>query len=595
MYSRKPESQLELAQSSAPMYAHAWRPDRTHGATSRGGRVLLSVLLAGALSSTNAPLVHGQTTQGGESLADLVLRGGTVITLDEGDRTAEAIAVRGNRIAAVGSDEEIARLTGQNTRVIDLRGRAVVPGFIDAHTHVESTAEFRHFWVDLHSPPLPPVPSSDAIMRKLGQRVAEVPPGTWVVGHGPFGAQVPPTAEELTREFPHHPVIIKYWMHQYVANRKALELANITRLTLDPPGSLIQKDTDGELTGLLLENFELFPIPYPRAQLKEALRHTLTEDFLKQGVTTVHELAVTVPANGLYQELYDEGKLPVRLHLGYMIYPALQPIVDLESLLSMGVRTGLGDDWLRIGAAKLFVNGAGAGRPLIRRDQATLNNAALRLHDAGWQLWLHAIGGPAQDMALEALETVLHAAPKADHRHRIEHIGGALDQERFERMKRMGVIPVPTERAQPYPQAWMGDSGNRRYPYRTLLEMGLQPPGNSDTAGGGSWQLHTMSRLALFVTRATSEGDVYLPAERLSVTQALRVLSTYGAYAGFEEHTKGTLEPGKLADLVVLSTDPLAIPAERLWDLKVDATVIDGAVRYERGVDDEPAAERYAY
>ena len=127
------------------------------------------------------------------------------------------------------------------------------------------------------------------------------------------------------------------------------------------------------------------------------------------------------------------------------------------------------------------------------------------------------------------------------------------------------------------------------------LWMGLHPPGNSDTAGSYSWNLNTMARLALFVTRTTAEGDVYFPAERLSVTQALRVLSTYGAYAGFEEHAKGTLEPGKLADLVVLSADPLAIPAERLWDLKVDATVIDGAVRYERGVDDEPAAERYAY
>jgi predicted amidohydrolase YtcJ len=118
-------------------------------------------------------------------------------------------------------------------------------------------------------------------------------------------------------------------------------------------------------------------------------------------------LSVTQPANGLYQELHDEGKLPVRPHIGYMIYPALQPVVDLESLLKMGVHSGFGNDWLRIGPAKLFVNGAGAGVPLIRRDQATLNNTALRLHQAGWQLWLHAIGEPAQDMALEALETVL--------------------------------------------------------------------------------------------------------------------------------------------------------------------------------------------
>jgi predicted amidohydrolase YtcJ len=175
-------------------------------------------------------------------------------------------------------------------------------------------------------------------------------------------------------------------MHQYVANRKAIEMANITKLTPDPPGGMIERGEDGEPTGILLECFELFPIPYPRAELKQALEKTLFEDFLKQGVTTVYELSVTAAANGLYQELHDEGRLPVRLQIGYMIYPALQPVIDLESLLAMGIHTGFGDDWLSIGPAKLFVNGAGAGVPLIRRDQAMLNSTALRLHHAGWQL-----------------------------------------------------------------------------------------------------------------------------------------------------------------------------------------------------------------
>lgn len=527
-----------------------------------------------------------QTAAGVVAPADLVLLGGQVITLDPDDRVTQAIAVRGNRIVAVGSDAEIQRLTGPKTRVIQLEGRGVAPGFIDSHTHVESTAGFRHFWVDLHSPPLPPEHSSAAILNKLRERVATVPSGTWVVGQGPFGPQVPPTALELSTAFPDHPVVVKYGMHQYVANRKALEMANITKLTPDPPGGRIERGQDGEPTGMLFECFELFPIAYPRDELKHALETTLTEDFLKQGVTTVYELSVTTPANGLYQELHDEGKLPVRLHIGYMIYPALQPVIDLESLLEMGIHSGFGDDWLSIGPAKLFVNGAGAGTSLIRRDQAALNDTALRLHHAGWQLWIHAIGEPAQDMALEALETVLRVDPRPDPRHRIEHIGGVLDLPRFDRMKRLGVIPVPTEPALPFGESRgfgrSADSEAVFYPYRTLLAMGFRPPGNSDTGGSYSWQMNVIARLAMFVTRATEDGAAYHPEEAVSVTQALRILSTYGAYAGFEEKTRGTLEPGKLADLVVLSKDPLSIAPDQLKDLKIDATILDGDVRYER-------------
>jgi len=557
---------------------------RGNGLFRLGGTWIAAVLAIGVCTIILLMRSEPAAAQGSAEVvapADLVLLGGRVITLDPDDRVAQAIAVRGNRIIAIGSDAEVERLRGPKTRVIELHGRGVTPGFIDSHTHAESTAEFRNFWVDLHSPPLPAEHSSRAILQKLRERVNQVPPGTWVVGEGPFGPQAPPTAAELSNAFPNHPVVVKYGMHQYVANRKALEMAHITKLTPDPPSAKIERGDDGEPTGMLYECFELFPITYPRAELKRALETTLTEDFLKQGVTTVYELSVTQPANGLYQELHDEGRLPVRLHIGYMIYPALQPVIDLESLLKMGVHSGFGDDWLRIGPAKLFVNGAGAGIPLIRRDQATLNNAALRLHHAGWQLWLHAIGEPAQDMALQALEYVLKTDPRPDPRHRIEHIGGVLDQPRFDRMKQLGIIPVPTEPALPYPPQ---PGGGVRYPYRTLLAMGFQPPGNSDTGGSYSWQMNVIARLAMFVTRATEDGTADHPEEAVSVSQALRILSTYGAYAGFEEKTRGTLELGKLADLAVLSNDPLSIAPDRLKDLKIDATIIDGVVRYERSM-----------
>lgn len=515
--------------------------------------------------------------------ADLVLVGGAVITLNDKDRVAEGLAIRGNRIAAVGSNAEISRLKGKGTRVIELHGRAVVPGFIDSHTHAESTAEFEHFWVDLHSPPLPAEHTSKNIIEKLGERVNSVPAGTWVVGQGPFGNQVAPTLAELSDAFPNHPVIVKYGMHQYVTNRKALEVAGITKLTPDPPGGKIERGTDGEATGMFYECFELFPIRYPKEKLKAAFADTLFNDFVKQGTTTVYELSVSPVANGLYQELYDEGKLPVRLHIGYMIYPALTPTIDLESLLNMSIHSGFGNDWIRVGCAKLFVNGAGNGVSLIRRDQPLLNNTVLRLHDAGWQLWLHAIGDHAQDMALEALENALRVLPRQNARHRIEHIGNMLDMPRFERMRKADIIPVPTEAALPYGNRDAFFNGRVPYPYKTLLKMGFRPPGNSDTGGSYSWQMNTMHRLGLFVYREKEDGGIDHPEEAVSVMQALRILSTYGAYAGFEEGNRGALEVGKLGDLVVLSGNPLTTAPAELKNLKVDATIIDGVVRYERG------------
>jgi predicted amidohydrolase YtcJ len=380
-------------------------------------------------------------------------------------------------------------------------------------------------------------------------------------------------------------VVVKSGMHAYVANKKAIEVAGITKYTPDPPGGKIERDARGEPNGMFYECFELFPITYNRDKLKSALADTLYNDFLKQGTTTVYELTVSPVANGIYQDLLAEGKLPVRLHIGYMVYPALTPTIDLESLLNMSIHTGFGNEWLRVGCAKLFVNGAGAGAPLIRRDQALLNNTVLRIHHAGWQLWVHAIGDPAQDMALEALERALAAEPKADHRHRIEHIGNALDLPRFERMKKAGIIPVPTEPSQPYRDRPVQGprAGRVPYPYKTLLKMGFKPPGNSDTGGSYSYNMNTMHRLGMFVYREKEGGGVDHPEEAVSVMEALRILSTFGAFAGFEDGNRGTLESGKLADLAVLSANPLTTPPERLKDLLVDATVIDGVVRYERG------------
>lgn len=505
--------------------------------------------------------------------ADVVLRGGRVITLDAGNRVAEAIAVRGNRIVAVGSNAEIARLVGPTSRVVELAGRSVTPGFIDAHTHTEHTAEFLTFWLPIHSPPLP---NPAAILEKVRQRVAAVPLGTWVIGQGTFGQEMP-TPAELTREFPNHPVVLRWSRHSYVVNKKALDVSGITRSTPDPQGGKIHKARDGEPTGMLEEAFDLLKIPpYPPAELRAGIEKALNEQYLQQGVTSVYDM----PGNQAipqYEALHKAGKLPVRLRVTYTMWPGSQSQMDFDSFLNSGLRPGQGDEWLKVGSIKLFVDGVDEN---FKTPMATLLSHVRKAHEAGWQLLMHANSPRTQDMAMDAVEAALKASPRADHRHRIEHLGGSLDEPRLQRAKQLGLTPVPT----PGGIRGLGARPSTvvRMPYKSLLAMGFRPPGSSDTAGTRTDWINPLPNIHLLVTRLNGRGVATNPEEALPVTDALRVYSLFGAYSGFEETLKGSLETGKLADLVVLSDDVLSVPAARLADVKVDATMVDGLIRYER-------------
>jgi len=521
----------------------------------------------------------GLGAQGSQQPADLVLRGGRVITLTPDGRVAEAIAVRGNQILFVGSDAEVRRFIGPKTRIVELHGRGVTPGFIDAHTHTEHTAEFLRFWVDVHSPPLP---STAAIIGAVRERTKIVPPGTWVIGQGTFG-QPMPMPEELTQAFPDHPVVLRWSRHQYVVNKRALEISGITGTTPDPQGGKIERGPNGEPTGMLHEAFDTLKIPpYPPAELKSAIEQTLRDYYLRQGVTSVYDM----PGNQAipqYWALHDEGKLAVRLRISYTMWPGSQSQMDLDSFLKSGLRPGMGDEWLKVGSVKLFIDGVDEN---FKTPLPTLMSHVKRINAAGFQVLMHATSTRAQDMALDAIEAALKDTPRPDARHRIEHLGGTLDVPRLERAKRLGAIVVPT------PGGIQGGGGGQRgqgrqapparNPYHSLIAMGLRPPGNSDTAGTRTDMIDPMRNVYLLVTRINNRGTVVNPEERLSVIDALRVYTVFPAYASFEEKLKGTLEVGKLADLVVLSENPLTIVPERLKDIRVDVTVIDGVVKYDR-------------
>jgi predicted amidohydrolase YtcJ len=527
--------------------------------------------------------------------ADLVLRGGKVITVDSRDTVASAIAVRGNRIAAVGSDEEISPWIGSGTEVIELSGRTVLPGFIDAHTHVDGTAENEHFRVQIQAPE---VSGPEEILAKLVARSREVPKGSWIVGQGTY-AQPMPTRADLDRALPDHPVLLRWSAHDFLINRKAAEVSGISRDTPNPEGGTIEHGPSGEPEILRETATRLAKVPAPTyAEMKTAIRTSLHELFLAQGVTTVYEMPHAAEPVRIYQELRDSGELPVRLSISYFIGPGYA--FELEDLLRTGIHTGFGDEWLKVGAVKVILDGAGVSaatydphpgtadhRGTLSRTPELLAEQVLAAHEAGWQIWIHAIGDRAQDIALDALEAALKKKPRPDARHRIEHFGNAVvakgAEERFQRMERSRIIPVPeasflwasTGARRPRP-------GVTSYAIKTLLERGFHPPGNSDTLGTMTRAINPWFPISRAVLRTSRDGTEVDPQEAITVMDGIRMHTLWAAESGFEEHLKGSIEVGKLADLVVVSEDPLKVAPERILDLRCEMTVLDGKIAYRR-------------
>jgi predicted amidohydrolase YtcJ len=300
----------------------------------------------------------------------------------------------------------------------------------------------------------------------------------------------------------------------------------------------------------------------------------------------------------IYQELRDSGELPVRLSISYFIGPGYA--FELADLLKTGLRTGMGDDWLKVGAVKIILDGAGVSaatydphpgttgnRGTLSRTPELLAEQVLAAHQAGWQIWIHAIGDRAQDLALDALEAALAKHPRPDARHRIEHFGNAVvakgAEERFQRMERSKIIPVPE------PSFLWASTGARRprpgvtsYAIKTLIERGFHPPGNSDTLGTMTRAINPWFPISRAVLRTSRDGTEVDPHEAITVMDGIRMHTLWAAESGFEEDTKGSIEVGKLADLVVVSEDPLKVTPDRILDLRCEMTVVDGKVAFRR-------------
>jgi predicted amidohydrolase YtcJ len=515
-----------------------------------------------------------------------------VRTLDEEGSVATGIAIDRGVIVAVGDDAE--RALASDTPRFDLEGRTVLPGMIDAHTHVELSTMAERLWVDVRfCEPAETV----ARIREAAERTR---PGGWVIAQGTFGARLP-TRAELDEAATGHPVLVRESMHLLAASSEALAAAHIDRDYAAPLESRVERDEHGEPTGIVREGFDLFPYPKPSVEwLVRELPGVTRSLFVEHGVTTVYELPASANGMRAWQQLWREGSLPCRLTLNPILAPGHQPIVrSLEEYLGLGLTTGFGDPWLRMGALKLFVDGGDfvsgyyrdrvAGRPdawgIVDFTYPQLVGILTRCRTASVQVWMHAIGDAAQEMALAAVEEVNHAIGNGDHRTRIEHIGNhVFDPGLLPRMREAGVIPVPNAVFIFSEEADLAEAapGASFYPFRTMHSHGLMTPGNSDCAGTQPFAANPWYGIHAMLTRRTKGGAVLDPTEAVDVGTAIATYTRHAAYAAFEEHTRGSLEPGKLGDLAVYADDPYHADADGLRKIAPDMTVIGGRVAFNR-------------
>jgi len=538
--------------------------------------------------------------------ADVIFFNGKIVTLDARDTIASAVAVTDGRILAVGSDEEIKETSDSETRLVDLGGKTMLPGLIDCHCHLwVSTRSFRYY-VDGRCPPNKSVRD---ILERIRQRTKETPKGTWIAVHASMFGNLKlaekryPTKEELDSVAPEHPVVLLSSLHTYIVNSRALELARITKNTAElPGGGTIERDrTTGEPTGVLKECHEALPIsPFTYDQLKETLRVEVPKYWIRKGFTTAYSCADGVELRA-YQELFCEGSLPLRIQ-------ALLCNLDnrpdlLESLVTLQLQPGFGNDWLRIGGVKIFVDGAFMGLSaathtpylnmpdedycgILRYEASPLSDLVLKAHNAGIQLCIHAMGDKGQDIALGAYEKALAVNPRY-HRHRIEHFGCDMGSpEMRRRAKTLGITPITTIgwlwAYGDFLEHYLGKQRSQQsFALRSMIDDGLKPANCSDQCGTEPFTSDPFASIWCAVTRQTFFGNRFVPEQAISVKEALRMWTVNAAYSGFEEKMKGSIEPGKFADLIVISRDILTVPEDQIKDIKVKMTVIDGKIVHE--------------
>ena len=510
---------------------------------------------------------------------DIILKNANVITMDAGQPSAELVAIKGDKIALVAGNDALDAVSGAKTRVIDCAGRTVVPGFNDAHLHFFSLVR-KLLSIDLSPPAVRSITDiKDAIRRKAARK----PPGTWLSGtdYNEFylAEKRCPTRWDIDEAAHDHPVIISHRsLHACVLNSRALSLAGISNGTPEPPGARIERDlSTGEPNGILLEMLgyireKVLP-PFSEPEFEDGVS-LLNRQFLSHGITSFQEATYKNDLNRwqTIRNLKETGRLRSRATL--MTGPGTR-----RHFQEAGMTTGSGDNQLRLGAVKILL-GESSGR--LEPPQEEVNGIALDCHRAGFQLAFHAVAQSHVEGAVRAVEYVNRHAKAGGRRHRIEHCG-ECPPGLLQRLKKLGCIIV-TQPPNIYynGERYLATVAQSQLPWlyriRSPLESGVVVAGSSDTPVVPG---NPLVGICAAVTRKAESGQVLLPEEAVSPHQALELYTINAAYTSFEEDIKGSITPGKLADMVVLSNDPSKVPPENIKDIKVEMTIIGGEVVYE--------------
>jgi len=556
----------------------------------------LAVATAVLVASAHAALSQRAATP---ASADLILVNTRIYTVDDSHPFVDAMAVRGGRVAFIGSTREALLLRGPSTQVLDLAGRTVIPGMVDAHAHLFGLGAF------LRDIDLTDTRSYDAIVSRVAGRVKDVPSGRWIIGRGwdqnKWGDTRFPTHDALSRVTPNNPVVLeRIDGHAVLANAAAMKAAGVTAATRDPAGGRIERTGSGEPTGVFVDNamalIDRIVPPLSHDEMRSATVAAVTESN-RWGLVGLHDPGEPREVLDVFEELAKEGKFSLRVYA--MIS---DDSAAIEHYCQRGPQSELYDDHLWIRSIKLYADGALGSRGaalldpyaddpknngLLKSTPDHLRDVSTRALQHGFQVATHAIGDRGNRVALDAYQAALDKVPTVDHRFRIEHVQ-VLDHADIPRFAQLGVIPSMQAVHQTSDMYWaatrLGPSHVLgAYAWRSLLETGVIIPNGSD------FPVERVNPLYSFHAAVSRQDEHdwppggWYPDQRMTRDEALKSMTIWPAYAGFQERIMGSLTPGKLADFDVLDRDIMVVPASEILGTQVLATYIGGRAVYERG------------
>jgi predicted amidohydrolase YtcJ len=530
--------------------------------------------------------------------AELIVTNARIYTVDDTRPVVAALAVRDGRIAFAGSAREAMALKGANTKMLDLGGRTVIPGMVDAHAHLLGLGQ------SLQTVNLVGTKSYDEVIARVVARAKNVPAGQWIIGRGwdqnQWGDTRFPTHDALTRALPNNPVYLeRIDGHAQLANAAAMKAASVTAATKDPSGGKILRTASGEPTGVFVDNAtELVERSIPRStpeETRKAIRAAIAESQ-HWGLTGLHDAGESRATIDLLEEMAKAGEFNFRLYV--MISDDSAAVAHY---LARGPQSALYDNRLWLRSFKLYADGALGSRGaallepysddpnnkgLLLSAPAHIQEVAVRALKAGFQVNTHAIGDRGNRVVLDAYDAALKLQPAADHRFRVEH-AQILNHDDIPRFAQLGVIPSMQAVHQTSDMYWAGSRlGQGRllgaYAWRSLLESGVVIPNGSD------FPVEAVNPLLSFhsaVARQDAENwpsGGWMPEQRMTREEALKSMTIWPAFAAFQESVMGSLSVGKLADFVVLDRDIMTVADRDILGTNVVATYIGGKPVYER-------------